>query len=188
MASLAGLNRSISSPNGFSIDNAIQTDAPINHGNSGGPLLNSLGQVIGVDAQIESDSGANDGVGFAIPSDTVHQVASQLIAGVPVQLAFLGVQLDETTQLTGALISGVQTDTPAAKAGLKKGDLVTAMAGTAIATYDDLSRVINNHKPGDTISITFVRDGKKHTVQAKLIIRPNSSSRRAPWRLSASAS
>jgi putative serine protease PepD len=170
---VSALNRSISSPNGFSIDNAIQTDAPINHGNSGGPLLNALGQVIGIDAQIESDSGASDGVGFAIPSDTVRSVATQLIAGLPVQLAYLGVGLDETTQLTGALVSNVQIDTPAAKAGLKKGDLVVSMAGTPIASYDDLSRVINDHKPGDTISITYVRNGKKHTVQAKLTIRPN---------------
>jgi putative serine protease PepD len=170
---VSGLNRTISSTNGFSIDNAIQTDAAINHGNSGGPLLNTLGQVIGIDAQIESDSGANDGVGFAIPSNTVRSVANELIAGVPVQLAYLGVSLDENTQLTGALVSGVQTDTPAAKAGLEKGDLVTSMAGTPITSYDDLSRVINDHKPGDTISITFVRNGKKHTVEAKLTIRPN---------------
>jgi putative serine protease PepD len=169
---VSALHRSISSPNNFSINNAIQTDAAINHGNSGGPLLNSLGQVIGVDAQIESDSGASDGVGFAIPSNTVRSVASQLIAGVKIQYAYLGVEVDTGAQVKGALLNTVLASTPAANAGLQKGDLITGMAGTAINSGDDLSAVINAHKPGDTISVTFVRNGKTHTVQVKLATHP----------------
>jgi putative serine protease PepD len=169
---VSALHRSISSPNNFTIDNAIQTDAPINHGNSGGPLLNTLGQVIGIDAQIESQSGASDGVGFAIPSDTVRSVASRLIAGLPIQHAYLGVGLNENTQDVGALINGVEPGTPAAKAGLEKGDLITAMAGTTITSYDDLSSVINAHKPGDKIGVTYQRGGKTHTVQVTLTTRP----------------
>ena len=169
---VSALNRSINSPNGFSIDNAIQTDAPINHGNSGGPLLNAVGQVIGINAQIESDSGASDGVGFAIPSDTVRNVASQLIAGITVQHAFLGVGLNENSQANGALLSAIEPGTPAAKAGLEKGDLVTSLAGVTIASWEDLSAVINDHKPGETIDLTYLRGGKKHTVKVKLTIRP----------------
>jgi putative serine protease PepD len=135
-------------------------------------LLNAFGQVIGVDAQIESNSGASDGVGFAIPANTVHSVASQLIAGLTVQHAYLGVSVDQTAQVNGALLAQVLPSTPAAKAGLQQGDLITSMAGTAIMTGDDVSTVINNHKPGDTISVTYQRGGKTHTVQIKLTTRP----------------
>jgi putative serine protease PepD len=169
---VSGLNRTITSPDNYSISNSIQTDAPINHGNSGGPLLNAVGQMIGIDAQIESDSGASDGVGFAIPSNTVKSVASRLIAGLTVQHAYLGVGPDETSQVTGALLDSVNTGTPAAKAGLKAGDIITEMGGTAITSSDDLSGVINAHKPGDRISVTYERGGKKHTVTVTLTIRP----------------
>jgi putative serine protease PepD len=169
---VSALHRSISAPNNYTISDAIQTDAPINHGNSGGPLLNALGQVIGVDAQIESNSGASDGVGFAIPSNTVRTVVTQLIAGRTVQYAYLGVQVDTTAQADGASLTTVLASTPAAKAGLQKGDLITAMAGTTIHSGDDLSSVIAAHKPGDTISVTFTRGGKTHTVQVKLTVRP----------------
>ncbi len=170
---ISAVHRTISSPNGFSIDDAIQTDAPINHGNSGGPLLNTVGQVVGIDAQIESNSGASDGVGFAIPSNTVRTVASKLIAGLTVPHAYLGIELDENAQVAGALLTTVLKGTPAANAGLEKGDLITAMGGTTITSGDDLSSVINSHKPGDTISVTYERGGKKHTVQVKLTLRPN---------------
>ena len=90
---MSALDRSIQAPNGYTIGGAIQTDAAINHGNSGGPLLDSSGKVVGVNAQIASDSGGNDGVGFAIPSDTVSSVAQQLIAGQSVEHAYLGVSV-----------------------------------------------------------------------------------------------
>jgi putative serine protease PepD len=168
---VSAVNRTINSPDNFSIA-AIQTDASINHGNSGGPLLNSLGQVIGVNAQIESDSGASDGVGFAIPSNTARSVASQLIAGLTVPHAFLGVSLNANAVVTGAVVKAAETGTPAANAGLKAGDVITELGGVPITSYDDLSAVINSHKPGDTISLTYQRNGTSHTVKVKLTTRP----------------
>ena len=118
---VSALHRSISAPNNFTIANSIQTDAPINHGNSGGPLLNGSAQVIGVNAQIQSDSGGNDGVGFAIPSNTVRSVAAQLIAGKSVAHAYLGVSVRDSSSPLGAELARIFPGTPAAKAGLKAG-------------------------------------------------------------------
>src|SRR3954469_21767382 len=99
---VSALNRTIQAPNNFTISGAIQTDAAINHGNSGGPLLDSSGQVIGINSQIESDSGGNDGVGFAIPSSMVQRVAQELVSGGKVAHAYLGVQLSDGTSGAGA--------------------------------------------------------------------------------------
>ena len=93
---VSALHRQITSPNNFSIDNAIQTDAAINHGNSGGPLLDMHGDVIGVNSQIESDSGGNDGVGFAVPSNTISRIAAALIDNGSVEHAYLGVAIDDS--------------------------------------------------------------------------------------------
>ena len=123
-ASSARSRRSIDAPNNFTIGNAIQTDAPINHGNSGGPLLNSAGQVIGVNAQIQSDSGGSEGVGFAIPSNTVRSIVSQIVAGKTVAHAYLGVRVRDSSSPLGATLAQVLPGTPAAKAGLESGDVV----------------------------------------------------------------
>jgi putative serine protease PepD len=149
----------------------IQTDAAINHGNSGGPLLNTQGQVVGVNAQIKSDSGGNEGVGFAIPSATVKTVASQLIANGKAVHAYLGVSIDSSA--ANALLAGVQDNTPAAKAGLKKGDVITDVNGKSVATGDDLSRAVDAHKPGDKVSVTYKRGGSEHSVTVTLGTRPN---------------
>ena len=101
---VSALDRSIQAPNGYTIGGAIQTDAAINHGNSGGPLLDSSGKVVGVNAQIASDSGGNDGVGFAIPSDTVSSVAQQLIAGQSVEHAYLGVSVTTLDSATARAV------------------------------------------------------------------------------------
>jgi putative serine protease PepD len=167
---VSALHRSIDAPNNFTIPDSIQTDAAINHGNSGGPLLNGEARVVGVNAQIRSDSGGNEGVGFAIPSNTVRSVVSQLISTGKAEHAYLGVSLDSTS--TTARIAGVRKDTPAARAGLKTGDVVTVFAGTRVSTSDELARAINAHKPGDTVSLTYERDGKSHTVTLKLASRP----------------
>ena len=167
---VSALHRSIEAPNNFTIDDSIQTDAAINHGNSGGPLLNGGAQVVGVNAQIRSDSGGNDGVGFAIPSNTVRSVVSQLISSGKAEHAYLGVSLDPTS--TTARIAGIRKDTPAARAGLKTGDVVTVFDGTQVSTSDELARAINARKPGDTVSLTYERDGKSHTVTLKLASRP----------------
>jgi putative serine protease PepD len=168
---VSALHRAIQGVTNFTINDSIQTDAAINHGNSGGPLLNTQAQVVGVNAQIKSDSGGNEGVGFSIPSATVKTVVSQLIATGKAVHAYLGVSIDSTA--ANALLAGVQNNTPAAKTGLKKGDVITAVNDTTIATGDDLSRAIDAHKPGDKITLTYKRAGSEHTVTVTLATRPN---------------
>jgi putative serine protease PepD len=168
---VSALHRAIQGQTNFTINDSIQTDAAINHGNSGGPLLNTQGQVVGVNAQIKSDSGGNEGVGFSIPSSTVKSVASQLIANGKAVHAYLGVSIDSTA--ANALLAGVQDNTPAASAGLKKGDVITTLNGTTIASGDDLSRAIDAHKPGDKVSVTYKRGGSEHSVTVTLGTRPN---------------
>jgi putative serine protease PepD len=169
---VSALHREMTSPNDFAIDNSIQTDAAINHGNSGGPLLNAEGKVVGVTAQIESNSGGNEGVGFAVPSNTVRSIASQLISNGKAEHAFLGVVLRDSSSRAGATIGQVRTGTPAARAALRAGDIITAAAGTRINSASELRAVINAHRPGDTISVTYTRGGQSHTVKVKLAARP----------------
>jgi S1-C subfamily serine protease len=193
---VSALDRSIQAPNGYTIGGAIQTDAAINHGNSGGPLLDSSGKVVGVNAQIASDSGGSDGVGFAIPADTVSSVAQQLIAGQSVEHAYLGVQVTTLDSATaqqfdapaGAAITSVGDGTPAASAGLQAagesanggvgtlGDVVTAVDGQAVTTADDLTAAISAHKPGDKVTLTVWSNGSSRDVQVTLGTRPATAS------------
>jgi putative serine protease PepD len=168
---VSALHRSMSAPNHFAINDSIQTDAAINHGNSGGPLLNLQGRVIGVNAQIESDSGGNDGVGFAIPSNTVRSIVSQLISSGNVRHAYLGVSVQ--TAANGVELGQVRSGTPAAKAGLRAGDVVTALDGKRISTAAQLQAAIDAHQPGDRVTLTYRRNGKSHSVQVKLATRPS---------------
>jgi putative serine protease PepD len=168
---VSALHRSIDSQNNFTIPDSIQTDAAINHGNSGGPLLNGSAQVVGVNSQIRSDSGGNEGVGFAIPSNTVRSVASQLISNGKAEHAYLGVSLDGTSP--SARVAGVRPGTPAAKAGLKAGDVITEFDGTPVSTSEELALAISNRKPGDSVSVTYERNGDSHTVTLKLASRPS---------------
>jgi putative serine protease PepD len=170
---VSALHREMRSPNGFAIDDSIQTDAAINHGNSGGPLINAQGKVVGINSQIESDSGGSDGVGFAIPSNTVRSIATQLISNGKAQHAFLGVLLRDSSTGHGATIAQVRAGTPAAAAGLRAGDTVTAVAGKSIASASELRAAINAHRPGDRVSITYTRGGKSHTASVKLASRPS---------------
>jgi putative serine protease PepD len=169
---VSALHRAITAPNNFTINDSIQTDAAINHGNSGGPLLNNRGQVVGVNAQIKSDSNGNEGVGFSIPSNLVHSIATQLIENGKAVHAYLGVSVDSSSPT--ALIAAVRDNTPAKKAGLKAGDVVVAVDGNDIASGDDLTRAIDSHKPGDSVRITYKRDGSEHTVTLTLATRPTS--------------
>jgi putative serine protease PepD len=169
---VSALHRQMTSPNNFTINDSIQTDAAINHGNSGGPLLNAQGQAIGVTSQIESDSGGNDGVGFAIPSNTVKSIVSQLISTGKAKHAYLGVAVE--TQNGVVRITQVRSGTPAAGAGLRVGDIVTSVDGTRVTTADALTNAISAKSPGDTVSITYTRSGTSHTIQVKLTSRPNS--------------
>jgi putative serine protease PepD len=166
---VSALGRTIQAPNHFTITGAIQTDAAINHGNSGGPLLSASGQVIGVNAQIESDSGGSDGVGFAIPSNTVKKVAQQLVAGGTVTHAYLGVQV---TGSGSATVASVRSGSPAAKAGLRQGDVITAIDGKAVASSDALVTAIGGHSAGDKVTLTVKRGGTTSTMNVTLASQP----------------
>jgi putative serine protease PepD len=163
---VSALNREISAPDGTPIEGAIQTDAAINHGNSGGPLLDLQGRVIGVTSQIQSDSGGNDGVGFAVPANTVRSIASQLIASGKAQHALLGVSVK--TAASGVAVSQVSTGSAAASAGVKAGDVITAVDGTTVASAEKLRAIIAGHKPGDTVTLTVLRNGTNTTLKATL--------------------
>jgi len=167
---VSALHRQMTSPNNFSIDDSIQTDAAINHGNSGGPLLNAEGLVIGVNAQIESDSGGNDGVGFAIPSNTVKTIVSELISTGKAEHAYLGVSVE--TVNASVRITEVRAGTPAADAGLQSGDRIVSVDGKRIVSGDGLTSAISAKKPGDAVSITYSREGQSHTVKIELASRP----------------
>ena len=168
---VSALNRTIQAPNNFTISGAIQTDAAINHGNSGGPLLDASGNVIGINSQIESDSGGNDGIGFAVPSDEVRSVAQQLVASGTVQHAYLGVQLSDGNG--GAQVGQVAGGGPADDAGLRSGDVVTAIDGKAVTGADALVSAVDAHKPGDQVTLAVRRGGSTTDIKAKLGTRPN---------------
>jgi putative serine protease PepD len=193
---VSALHRTVNAPNDFSINDTIQTDAAINSGNSGGPLLNAQGRVIGVNAQIESNSGGNDGVGFAIPSNTVRSIVSQLVQDGEVEHAYLGVGVqeipaaaaEELDSVEGVAVTEVRPDTPADRAGLRAaagsrlvdgqsyptgGDVITAIDGRAVTSSEALQAAIDARQPGDTVSITYVRDGDSRTVRVQLAARPS---------------
>ncbi|MCW3066713.1 MAG: hypothetical protein JWN32_3885, partial [Solirubrobacterales bacterium] len=167
---VSALNRSIQAPNHYTITGAVQTDAAINHGNSGGPLLDSTGKVIGVNAQIESDSGGSDGVGFAIPSNTVRSVAQQLVSGGKVSHAYLGVQMSGSSS---AAVAAVRSGSPAAQAGLRQGDVITAIDDRAVSSADAVVSAIAGHAPGDQVALTVRRGGQSSTLHATLTSQPS---------------
>jgi len=170
---VSALDRTIDAPNNFTISGAIQTDAAINHGNSGGPLLDSAGHVIGINSQIESDSGGNDGIGFAVPSSIVQRVAQELISGGKVAHAYLGVQLSDATSGAGVTVGQVAGGGPAADAGLRSGDVVTAIDGRAVSGADALVNAVDGHKPGDQVTLKVRRAGSTTDIKVKLGTRPN---------------
>jgi len=195
---VSALQRQIQAPNGFQIDEVIQTDAAINHGNSGGPLLNANGDVIGVNAQIESESGGNVGIGFAIPINTVKDVAGQLIKSGKVEHAYLGVEMATiNSDLAdnfrvpadkGILIERVRAGSPAADAGLKGGttqvvlagqtyvlggDVITKVDGQTVETSDQLASVVTSKQPGDSLDLEVHRGQETLNVTVKLGRQPS---------------
>ena len=195
---VSALQRQIQAPNGFSISDVIQTDAAINPGNSGGPLIDGAGQVIGINSQIESQSGGNEGVGFAVPIKTAADVVSQLENGGQVHQAYLGISGGDITPeiahalnlpvTQGVLIERVLSGGPADDAGIKGatgqatisgqtfpvgGDIITKVDGKPITGMDDVVSAVNDHKPGDEITLTIFSGGQQKDVTVKLGDRPN---------------
>jgi S1-C subfamily serine protease len=164
------------------LSNVIQTDAPINPGNSGGALVGADARLIGINSAIITSGGtpANAGVGFAIPVNTAVDIAEELIDTGFVRHPFLGVAgRDVTPELAerlgverGAFVEEVQPDTPAAEAGLRSEDVVTAVEGQAVRSMEDLIVAIREHAPGDTVTLTYIRDGDERTVDVTLVERP----------------
>jgi putative serine protease PepD len=163
---VSAVGREIASPDDTPIEGAIQTDAAINHGNSGGPLLDLRGGVIGITSQIQSEGGGNDGVGFAVPSNTVKSIATQLISNGKAQHALLGVTPADTAN--GVRVATVKNGTAAADAGLKQGDVITAVGSTHITSSAQIRAIIAGHQPGDALTLTIRRDGSSKTVHVTL--------------------
>jgi S1-C subfamily serine protease len=196
---VSALQRKISAPNGFAIENVIQTDAAINPGNSGGPLLDAGGRVIGINSQIATGGGSNGNVGiaFAVPINTAKQVIPQLRKSGSVKRAYLGITgatIDRSLERlnlatsTGVLVQTVQSSSPADKAGIRGGDasasvdgselrlggdVIKEIDGKPVRTMDQVVSHVASKKPGDTVTIKLMRDGRDETVKAKLAQRPS---------------
>jgi S1-C subfamily serine protease len=194
---VSAANRSVKSLTQFQIEGAIQTDASINPGNSGGPLLDGSAQVLGINQQIETSSGANDGVGFAVPVSAIKRSVAQLEEDGSAEYAYLGVssqalypQLADKLGLDttfGGLLASVVPGGPAEKAGLEGGDqkltfqaaeyrtggdVVLQIDGHDVVGPNDLARLIADKKPGEKVTLTVLRDGKKEPVEVTLGQRP----------------
>jgi S1-C subfamily serine protease len=200
---ISAVQRAVTAPNGYAIDHVIQTDAPINHGNSGGPLLNVHGEVIGVNSQIETGGSGdgNVGIGFAVPSNTVKTVLSQLLKSGKVEHAYLGVYATPITPdvsrsfrlpvTTGLVVQTTTAGSGAAKAGIKGGtqqvviagesfrmggDVIVAADGKPVTSIDALRDVIAAHVPGDRIELKVYRGQQPRTVTVTLGRQPTTSS------------
>lgn len=169
---VSAVNRSIQAPNTYTITGAIQTDAAINPGNSGGPLLDASGHVLGLNDQIDTNSQSNAGVGFAVPSNTVTRVATQIIAGHVVKHSFLGVHLTPGGA-NGAAVYSVEAGSPADSAGIQAGDVITAINGKTVTSTDRLIASIDGYAPGTTLTLTVKHAGQTRNVQVKLGTRPS---------------
>ncbi len=196
---VSAIQREIHAPNGVSIEHVIQTDAQINRGSSGGPLLNARGEVIGVNSQIETGGTGlgNVGIGFAVPVNTVREVAAQLMDSGTVERAFVGITMQTVTEQAaqtlrlpageGVLIARVLPASPAAEAGLRGGDttvvvngqtwvlggdLIVKADGEAIETAEQLQRVVLGKRPGDTLTLEINRDGETLTKTIQLGRQP----------------
>jgi S1-C subfamily serine protease len=194
--------RTITAPNGYPIDHVIQTDAPINSGNSGGPLLNAQAKVIGVNSQIAPALGSsgNVGIGFAVPSNTVKEVVAQLVATGKVDRAYLGIAGSTVTEElarvfklpvdAGVLVERVGDGTAAARAGLKAGtstvvvagesyvpggDLIVAVAGRRVSSLEELRDALAGHKPDEKVQLGIYRGNERRTVGVTLGRQPASA-------------
>jgi S1-C subfamily serine protease len=202
---VSATGRSISSlTSAYQLNDAIQTDAPINHGNSGGPLFDARGRVIGINAQIRTDAnGAADGVGFAVPIDSARRSMQQLLKTGRVAYAYVGLTTEDLTPSVarrfglavtrGALVDDVCSGGPSAAAGLrggsqtvqvngvgvrKGGDVITAIGGRPVTRADDVARIVSSaFNPGQTVKFAVQRGGKRLVVPVRLSERPASPTR-----------
>jgi 2-alkenal reductase len=182
----------------YSLVDAIQTDAPINHGNSGGPLFDARGRVIGINAQIRSDSGNAEGVGFAVPVDSARRSMAQLIAAGRVSYAYIGIETEDLIPAVakrlgysvphGAIVTDVRNGSPGAAAGLRAatskqevlgdafwrgGDVIVSIAHRPVASAEDVVRIVTEQlSPGQSVPLTYVRGNARRTVTVKLAERP----------------
>jgi len=182
----------------YSLIDAIQTDAAINHGNSGGPLFDARGRVIGINAQIRSDSGSAEGVGFAVPIDSARRSMTQLIAAGRVSYAYVGIKTEDLIPTIakrlhypvshGAVVTKVNPNSPGAQAGLRAGtdeqellgspfisggDVIVAIGNHPVGSAEDVVRVVTEQlSPGQAVPVTFIRGGRRHQVTVKLAERP----------------
>jgi Do/DeqQ family serine protease len=169
-----------------SYEDFIQTDAPINQGNSGGALVSTRGELVGINSQILSPSGGNIGIGFAIPANMAKNVMTQLIDHGQVHRGMIGVTIQPVTsdiasslglsQVRGALVNSVQSGSPADKAGIRRGDVITAVNGAAIKDSNNLRNDLAQMAPGTTAKLTVIRDGKDQTFDVTIAERQASGS------------
>jgi Do/DeqQ family serine protease len=168
-----------------SFEDFIQTDAPINRGNSGGALINTRGELIGINSQILSPSGGNIGIGFAIPSNMAKNVMEQLVQGGAVHRGMLGVTVQAVTadiasslglpQVKGALVSAVQPGSPAERAGLRRGDVILEIDGASVSDSNALRNHVARLKPGTTASLKVVRGGQERQLSVQLAELPRTA-------------
>ncbi|HEY0606226.1 MAG TPA: trypsin-like peptidase domain-containing protein [Herpetosiphonaceae bacterium] len=154
----------------------IQTDTAINPGNSGGPLLNAAGEVIGINTMIESPVEGNVGMGFAVPINTLKQQLAQLESGATVEQGYLGVSIAEATDVSqsGVAVGEVSAGSGAAQAGLQAGDIITAIDGSAVTDYESLAGYITGGQAGETVTVTYERNGQQQQASVTLQARSTS--------------
>ncbi|MCX7882637.1 MAG: Do family serine endopeptidase [Brevinematales bacterium] len=166
----------------------IQTDTAVNPGNSGGPLINIRGQVIGINTAIRSQTGAYEGISFAIPINTVIASANQILSKGSVERGYMGVVLGEIDNTTrkllkienGVLIARVEAGTPAEKAGLKARDIILKVNGKTVSSPDEVQQMVGSQMPGSTITLEILREGKRESVRVTLAKRPSTASLQGP--------
>jgi putative serine protease PepD len=172
---VSALGRQIDAPDGFAIPGIIQTDAAINPGNSGGPLLDRDARVIGVNSQIETGGAGrgNVGVGFAVPSNVVRSVIAALERDGRVRRAYLGIATSAPTRGTGARVTAVVPGGPAARAGLRAGDVIVRLGTTRVRGTGDVSEAIFAARPGQRLQLEYRRHGRTRTARVQLSRRPS---------------
>jgi putative serine protease PepD len=168
---VSALGRRIEAPDGFAIDDAIQTDAALNSGNSGGPLLDLDGNVIGVNSQIETRTGGNVGIGYAVPVDTLKEVLDELRRGGQVERAYLGISMEDAGD--GVIVTTIRPGSPAAAGELRPGDVILRVDGESVDSPEDLAQIVSGKEPGDTIELEGRRGNAELTVRVTLAERPS---------------